>query len=94
MMDKQTALRLVGSVLVCQLAGILGSVFTAPEIPTWYAGLIKPWFSPPNWVFGPVWVLLYTLMGVSLFLVWGRPQSLERKNGLMLFLFQLVLNAS
>lgn len=93
-MDKQTAIRLVGSVLACQLAGFLGSVFTAPAIPTWYATLVKPWFSPPNWVFGPVWVLLYTLMGVSLFLVWGSPQSKERNNGLMFFFLQLVLNAS
>lgn len=55
---------------MCELAGILGAVFTAPEIGGWYAGLVKPALNPPSWVFGPVWTTLYFLMGVALFLVW------------------------
>ncbi len=60
---------LVGSIILCQIPGIAGSFFTAPAIPVWYAGLNKPSFNPPSWVFAPVWTLLYLLMGISLYLV-------------------------
>jgi benzodiazapine receptor len=86
--------RLVISILVCQMAGLIGSIFTMPSIPTWYASLAKPWFSPPNWLFGPVWITLYLLMGISLYLVWDR--GLEKrgvKKALSVFGIQLVLNA-
>lgn len=73
------------AILICEGVGVLGSVFTVSNIPTWYAGLNKPTFSPPNWVFGPVWTLLYFLMGVALFLVW-------RKKIPMIFSLQLILN--
>ena len=62
--------RLFFSIVICQLAGIIGSLFTTPAIPTWYRGLKKPSFTPPNAVFGPVWITLYLLMGVAVFLVW------------------------
>ncbi len=83
---------LVFSVLICLSAGFIGSVFTAPSIPTWYASLNKPFFSPPNWLFAPVWTLLYVLMGISLFLVLSRG---IRKNEFPLSVFsvQLFLNA-
>ncbi len=84
---------MVISVAICQLAGIIGAVFTGPSIPTWYAALEKPSFSPPNWVFGPVWTTLYTLMGVSAFLVWRRGfDNKEVKIALGLFSIQLILN--
>lgn len=67
---KKNILQLTGSILICELAGIIGSVFTFSAIPTWYATLNKPSFSPPSWVFGPAWTTLYALMGVALFLVW------------------------
>ena len=51
--------------IICQLAGVAGSVFTAPEITTWYSGLIKPSFNPPSWIFGPVWSILFLLMGAT-----------------------------
>ncbi|MSU55943.1 MAG: tryptophan-rich sensory protein [Candidatus Taylorbacteria bacterium] len=65
------ALQLVVSVAVSELAGIIGAAFTAPSIPTWYAGLVKPALNPPAWIFGPVWTTLYALMGTSLFLIWS-----------------------
>lgn len=68
MIVKNIAL-LVLLVLICEAAGIIGSFFTIPAIPTWYAALAKPWFSPPNWIFVPVWTSLFFLMGLSMFLV-------------------------
>lgn len=62
--------KLLISIIGCQLVGIVGSIFTISAIPTWYATLNKPFFAPPNWIFGPVWTLLYALMGISFFLVW------------------------
>lgn len=53
-------------------AGQIGSFFTMPAISTWYAGLTMPEFSPPSWVFGPVWTVLYILMGIALYLVWSK----------------------
>jgi tryptophan-rich sensory protein len=85
-------MKLVISIIICQLAGVLGSVFTMPAIPGWYANLNKPSFSPPNWLFGPVWILLYTLMGISLYLVWSRKGSAGAKTALILFAIQLGLN--
>ena len=66
-------IKFIVSILVCQLAGIIGSFFTAPAIPTsWFTELKKPSFFPPNWLFAPAWTFLYLLMGISLFLVWKK----------------------
>ncbi|MCX5748893.1 MAG: tryptophan-rich sensory protein [Candidatus Saganbacteria bacterium] len=86
--------RLILSIAVCFLAGAIGSVFTYPNMPTWYANLNKPFFNPPNWIFGPVWTILYIMMGIALFLVWQK--SIEDKAArplLPLFLLQLALNS-
>jgi len=86
--------QLVASVVVCQLAGFIGSIFTMESIPTWYASLNKPFFNPPNWLFAPVWTMLYTLMGVSLFLVWHKGLSDRRvRLAVSVFIAQLILNA-
>jgi benzodiazapine receptor len=86
-------LRLVGSIIICQLAGFLGSLFTVRAIPTWYAQLAKPSFNPPNWLFMPVWLILYTLMGISLYFIWSQDtRRVEVKKALVLFAMQLVLN--
>ena len=77
----------------CLLVGVLGSFFTSSAIPVWYANLIKPVFSPPNWLFAPVWTLLYILMGVSLYLIWSKKNDKKVKNALRLFGMQLFLNA-
>jgi benzodiazapine receptor len=88
-------LRLVTAVAVCLLVGFAGSLSTAPSIPAWYAGLAKPSFNPPNWVFAPVWTVLYVLMGICAFLIWrqglGKPGV---PGGLILFVIQLALNAT
>lgn len=86
-------IKLALSIVGCELVGILGTPFTVAAIPTWYAALNKPFFAPPNWIFGPVWTLLYLLMGVSLFLV--LKQGLKKKAvkvATQFFLAQLVLN--
>jgi tryptophan-rich sensory protein len=84
--------RLIASILACQAAGLIGSLFTARSVSTWYLTLSKPSFNPPNWVFGPVWTALFLLMGISLYLVWMQEASAMRTLGLWLFLAQLVLN--
>ncbi|MBL8030218.1 MAG: tryptophan-rich sensory protein [Candidatus Doudnabacteria bacterium] len=86
-------LKLFASVIVSQAAGLIGAVFTRNSVTTWYANLNKPSFAPPNWLFGPVWTLLYLLMGIAVFLVW--KQGLKTpyvKVALVVFVFQLVLN--
>ncbi|MFH1990253.1 MAG: tryptophan-rich sensory protein [Patescibacteria group bacterium] len=92
--------RLIISLALPQLAGMVGSLFTTSAIPTWYAVLQRPSFSPPNWVFGPVWVLLYILMGISVYLVWSsyaKATDGQRRRtikiALGIFGVQLFLNA-
>jgi tryptophan-rich sensory protein len=86
--------KLVISLVACQCAGLVGSIFTSPAIPIWYATLEKPPFSPPNWLFAPAWGTLYLLMGVAAFLVWRQGFSKEGvKSALTIFLVQLVINA-
>ena len=85
-------LKLVASLILCQLAGLLGSLFTTPAIPTWYQTLNKPSFTPPNWIFGPVWISLFILMGISLFMVWRRQYHTQVKAALIFFSVQLSLN--
>ena len=80
--------RLIISLALPQLAGIIGSFFTISAIPVWYATLEKPSFSPPNWIFGPVWILLYILMGISIYLIWQKDRSSTR-----LFWIHLFFNA-
>ncbi|HEX3001439.1 MAG TPA: TspO/MBR family protein [Methanoregula sp.] len=63
-------LKLAAAILFCEIAGSLGSVVTIPGPGSWYSTLMKPFFAPPAWIFGPVWVTLFALMGIALFLVW------------------------
>ncbi|HCM36701.1 MAG: TspO protein [Candidatus Wildermuthbacteria bacterium RIFCSPLOWO2_02_FULL_47_9c] len=86
-------LKLVFAIGVCQSAGLIGSVFTAPAIPGWYEQLAKSALTPPGWVFGPVWFVLYTLMGISLYLVWRKRTKEECQCATLgVFFFQLTLN--
>lgn len=84
-------LALVGLVALCQAAGLLGTPFTDSD---WYRELPRPSWAPPGWVFGPVWVTLYTMMGVAAWLVWRRPSSGFRTAALVWFAVQLALNAA
>ncbi len=90
---KDNYLVLLGSILIAQLAGGIGSLFTFSAIPTWYAYLNKPFFSPPNWLFGPVWTLLYNFMGIAAYLVWRKYQFSKKSIGFWhVYGTQLVLN--
>lgn len=86
-------LLLLFSILLCQAAGLFGSLFTASKIPTWYATLVKPPIAPPNWVFAPVWTTLYLLMGISLYLVLLQREREESRIAMAIFGVQLLLNA-
>lgn len=81
------------AVALCFAAAGIGSLFTTPAIPGWYAALHKPAWSPPNWIFGPVWTLLYLMMGVAVWLVWRERGFTGAPLALTLFAVQLTLNA-
>lgn len=75
-------------------AGLLGSLFTQTGVDSWYANLIKPEFNPPNWIFGPVWTILYILMGISLYLIWDKGlKKKELRFAFGIFILQLLFNA-
>lgn len=82
------------ALVVCYGAAALGSALTFPNLEPWYARLDKPFFNPPNELFGPVWSVLYTLMAVSVWRVWGkaRAEGISLSNPLGLFGMQLALN--
>jgi benzodiazapine receptor len=93
-MKSKEILRLIISLVICQLAGVVGSLFTRPAIATWYQALNKPAFALPNWLFAPVWTTLYLLMGVALFFAWRKGTENSRgRSALWIFFIQLFLNA-
>lgn len=75
--------------------GFLSSIPTRSSILNWYPTIQKPFFNPPNWIFGPVWTLLYILMGIAVGLIWSKhtKNNTETKNALWFFVLQLGLNA-
>ena len=89
----RSVLLLIGCIVLPLLVGAVGSVITTASIPAWYSTLTKPWFTPPNWVFAPVWTILYCMMGVSLWLIIkDRFDDDEVKDGAICFAAQLALN--
>ncbi len=84
-------LALLALVLLCAAVAAVGGGATASSLPLWYAGLHKPSFNPPNWIFGPVWSLLYLMMAVAAWRVWRRHQA-GRYPALALWGVQLGLN--
>lgn len=96
MAHRRPATTLVAAIVICVVVGASGAVFTAQGLETWYPSLTKPWFTPPNRVFGPVWTLLFGLMGAAAWLVWQRYP--ERPDGartaLVLFGAQFALNVA
>ena len=94
-MNYRNIIKLLVSIVVAQSAGIIGSLSTVSAIPNWYEGLVRPAISPPNWVFGPVWVTLYTLIGIALYLIWQKGLDNKRvRFAFAFFVVHLVLNAS
>ena len=92
-MNTKNIVKLTVALVVCELTGVIGAVFTTPAIPVWYATLVKPSFNPPAWIFAPVWTILYTLMGIAVYLVWSKgPKRKEVKIALGIFSVQLILN--
>lgn len=85
---------LVGWIAASQAAGVIGSLFTFQAIPTWYASLVKPEWNPPGWLFGPVWTILYTLMGIAAYRIWrlGAKKKAVRQ-ALVLFSVHLAANS-
>lgn len=82
------------AVAVVVAASLIGNAATMPAIPTWYAGLTKPSFNPPNWVFGPVWTALYAMMAYAFYRVLRAPEATPgRGAALVAFVVQIVLNA-
>ena len=93
-MKVKNIYKLIISIAVCQLAGIMGSLFTVSSVSTWYQTLVRPALNPPSWVFGPVWIALYFLMGIALYLVWQKGlKRKEVKVAMAVFGVQLVLNS-
>jgi len=84
-------LKAIGCIILAEVVGGLGALFTYSAIPTWYASLNKPSFSPPNYLFAPVWTFLYALMGLALYLVW-ESKSKNRMWAYVVFYAQLFLN--
>ncbi len=92
-MKRDITLGAVAAVSVAA-ALVLGQITTFPNLTPWYAGLAKPSFNPPNWVFGPVWAALYVLMGFALWRVLRREATPARRGAVVLFYVQLLLNAA
>jgi benzodiazapine receptor len=94
-MRLKSAVRLVASLLMCLGIGVLEALVTRPEIPTWYASLNKPSWTPPPVVFPIAWTALYILMAVSFWRLWEtEPRSAARSKAMVWFLVQLALNAA
>lgn len=84
--------RLALYIFICLAAGFIGSYFTQSSVSTWYVTLAKPSFNPPSWVFAPVWTILYILMAVSKYIICLLPANIEKKEAIIVFFTQLILN--
>ena len=91
-MSALNLVKLLVSIALPLGIGAVAGIFTAQAVPEWYATLNRPSFSPPNWLFGPVWTTLYILMGISLYLIWKQDKSKERDLAILSFIIQLTLN--
>ena len=86
-------MKLLISILIPLVVGGIAGFFTSSGVEGWYAAANKPWFNPPNWLFAPVWTVLYILMGISLFLIWkSQAPGTLKQTALILFVLQLTLN--
>jgi benzodiazapine receptor len=96
--EKQRPGRDIGfgalAVIVVAAASVAGQLATYPNLEPWYAGLVKPSFNPPNWIFAPVWTTLFLLMAFSVWRILRLPRTSARRTALALFFIQLALNAA
>lgn len=90
----QKIIRIVLVTTTCIVVGYLSGMSTRDNITTWYPTLIKPIFNPPNWIFAPVWTLLYTMMGIAGGLIWNQIESNKElvTKAFKFFIAQLALN--
>ncbi len=94
-MITQRAIRILIMITICLIVGFLSAIATQSSVSTWYPTLSKPVFTPPNWLFAPVWTVLYILMGTAAGMVWNKGYYHKWvKTALYHFGFQLILNAS
>jgi tryptophan-rich sensory protein len=91
---KQDWLALALFIALCFSAAFIGSLFTSASVDGWYRTLLKPAWTPPNWIFGPMWTLLYLAMAIAAWLVWQHRAFFKVSAALSLFAVQLVLNAA
>ncbi|NQY04670.1 MAG: tryptophan-rich sensory protein [Flavobacteriaceae bacterium] len=92
-MKKELHTKVIFCVLICLAVGAIGSIATSSSVEGWYVTLNKPSFNPPNWIFGPVWTILFILMGIATGIVWfKKPKSMFAGFALKIFAAQLVLN--
>ena len=91
-MKKLNYQKFIFALIIPQVAGLLGTTATIPNLDSWYKNLIKPDFNPPGWIFGPVWTVLFLLMGISFYLVWTREGGPNKLNAYVYFFLQLCAN--
>lgn len=89
------SLKITLAIIICLVIGYGSGLATQSSIDTWFPTLIKPFFNPPNWLFAPVWTILYVMMGISIGLVWSKMDVVPvlAKKALWVFAIQLILNA-
>jgi benzodiazapine receptor len=92
--NGHSLLMLMLFIAVCMAVAGAGSIFTAGSVRQWYPALQKPSWTPPSWLFGPVWTILYLMMAIAAWLIWQRRGSHPVAGSLGLFAFQLALNAA
>lgn len=91
-MTKSNIAKLIIAIALPLALGAIAGMVTSQSIPNWYSSLNKPAFNPPNWIFRPVWTVLYLLMGISFFVVWKQKASPARHLAISIFFLQLLLN--
>lgn len=91
-MSKSNSAKLILSIAFPIFLGAIAGMFTSQAVPEWYSALNRPSFNPPNWIFGPVWTILYILMGISFFIVWKQEANRMRNLAIIVFLLQMFLN--
>ena len=93
-MSKRLIIKIIISISVCILVGVIGSLATQTTVDNWYVHLNKPFWSPPNWIFAPVWTILFIMMGIAAGLIWHKGFYHKWvKTAMYHFVFQLLLNA-